>query len=117
MSNKPRESLLNKKYGKYDRIEKELAAEDILYGKPRAVLELICEKFGLEKSEIKKVTFYKWLARAKKEIVKNEARFKWKPGQKKDADIDGFQPTDPMALPRAGKIQSTTILKRPIYTK
>ena len=117
MSNKPRESLLNKKYGKYDRIEKELSAEDILYGKPRAVLELICEKFGLEKSEIKKVTFYKWLARAKKEIVKNEARFKWNPGQKKDVDIDGFQPTDPMTSSGAGKIQSTTILKRPIYSK
>jgi hypothetical protein len=117
MSNKAKESLLNKKYGKYDLIEKELAAEDILYGKPRAVLELICEKFGLEKTEIKKVTFYKWLARAKKEIVKNEARLKWKPGQKKESGIDGFQPTDPIASPGAGKIQSTTILKRPIYSK
>ena len=117
MSNKPRESLLNKKYGKYDLIEKELASEDILYGKPRAVLELICEKFGLEKKEIKKVTFYKWLARAKKEITKNEAKFKWKPGQNKENGIDGFQPTDPMAFPGAGKIQSTTILKRPIYNK
>jgi hypothetical protein len=117
MSNKPRESLLNKKYGKYDLIEKELSKEDILYSKPRAILELICEKFGLEKSEIKKVTFYKWLARSKKEIVKNEARFKWKPGQKIEAGIDGFRPTDPMASTGASKIQSTTILKRPNYSK
>jgi hypothetical protein len=117
VNNKPRDFLLNKKYGKYDLIEKELAIEDILYGKPRFILELICEKFGLEKSEIKKVTFYKWLARAKKEIVKNEARFKWKPGQKKEADIVSFQPTDPMVSNGPGKIQSSTILKRPNYKK
>jgi hypothetical protein len=117
MSNKPRESLLNKKYGKFDLIEKELATEDILYGKPRAVLELICEKFDLEKSEIKKVTFYKWLSRAKKEIVKNETKFKWKPGQNKETSIDVFQPTDPLASTGASKIKSTIILKRPIYSK
>jgi hypothetical protein len=117
MNNKPREFLLNKKYGKYDLIEKELATEDILYNKPRVILELICEKFELEKGEIKKVTFYKWLARAKKEIVKNEARFKWKPGQKKEADVNGFKPTDPITSYGAGEIQSKTILKRPIYSK
>lgn len=117
MNNKPRDFLLNRKYGKYDLIEKELAMEDILYGKPRALLELICEKFALDKSDIKKVTFYKWLARAKKEIVKNEPRFKWKPGQNIEAGIVSFQPTDPVASLGAGKIPSSTILKRPIYKK
>ena len=100
-----------------DLIEKELAMEDILYDKPRVILELICEKFGLEKSDIKKVTFYKWLARAKKEIVKNEARFKWKPGQNKEANVVGFKPTDPMESNGAGKIPTSTILKRPNYKK
>lgn len=117
MNNKPREFLLNKKYGKYDLIEKELAVQDILYSKPRVILELICEKYGLEKSDIKRVTFYKWLARAKKEIVQNEAKFKWKPGQNKETNIDDFQPTDPMASLAGRKNQSTTILKRPIYSK
>ena len=117
MTNKPREYLLNKKYGKYDLIEKELAVEDILYSKPRMLLELICDRYGLEKSELNRSTFYKWLARAKKGIIKNEARLKWKPAQKKENNIDDFQPTDPMASQAESKNQSTTILKRPIYSK
>lgn len=117
MSNKVRESLLNKKYGKYDLIEKELTVEDILYSKPRTILELICEKYGFEKCEIKRVTFYKWLARAKKEIEKNEAKFKWKLGSRKENNIDDFQPTDPMESLADRRNQSAPILKRPIYSK
>jgi hypothetical protein len=117
MTNKPRESMLNKKYGKYDLIEKELAPQDILYSKPRILLELICERYSLKKNEIKRATFYKWLARAKKEIIKNEAMFKWNPAQKKENNIDDFQPTDPMSSHAMSKNQSTTILKRPIYSK
>ncbi|MBS1666673.1 MAG: hypothetical protein JST58_04780 [Bacteroidetes bacterium] len=117
MTNKIKESMLNKKYGKYDLIEKELASEDILHNKPRVLLELICERYSLEKSDIKRATFYKWLARTKKEIINNEERFKWRPAPKKKNNIDDFQPTDPMEFLEGKKNLSTTILKRPNYSK
>ena len=115
--NKFKRAVLLNKYGKFDLIERELSAADILYSKPRVLLQLICERYEIDPCDINRITFYKWLSRTKKAVGKNGSKFIKLSTHGQDKGGFNFQPTDPMELQGKDASPFLAILKRPVYTK
>lgn len=73
-----KDHFISSAYGKFDLIQGLIPAEILLYSKPRIIKKLICEKFGILKSDINNDTFWSWLRRIRKNEKGNISLFKTK---------------------------------------